>query len=232
MANPLEVELSKLDESAPLCIGTLARLLNAQSKVLLGEFNKRIDELNEKISSQDKIISDQAQEIATLKEENKALRYDIEDTQQYSRRNSIRISGISESADEKPEDINKKIRDLFTQSLNVVVNDTDLCRLHRTGKSKDDGTPRQILVKFTNYSARRRVLKARNKLQRVDKPTRIFINEDLTRQRYQLARKARSLKKDKIFDDTWTHDGKIFIKIHEQINVVTTMEKLMSLVPK
>ena len=47
MANPLEVELSKLDESAPLCIGTLARLLNAQSKVLLGEFNKQIDELNE-----------------------------------------------------------------------------------------------------------------------------------------------------------------------------------------
>ena len=106
-----------------------------------------------------------AQEIATLKEENKALHYDIEDTQQCSRRNSIRISGISESADEKPEDINKKIRDLFTQSLSVVVNDTDLCRLHCTGKSKNDGTPRQILVKCTNYSARRRVLKARNKSQ-------------------------------------------------------------------
>ena len=69
--------------------------------------------------------------------------------------------------------------------------------MHRIGKAKDDG-PRQVLVKFTNYSARRQIMSARKLCKNLTGPYPIHINEDLTRQRSKLAYNARVAKRSKI----------------------------------
>ena len=76
-------------------------------------------------------------------------------------------------------------------------------------------------------------MKARKTLKDLtDRPHRIYVNEDLTRKRAQLARLARTAKNDKKIKDTLVFDGKIFIKLQDDsVNVVTTETKLRELVP-
>jgi hypothetical protein len=47
---------------------------------------------------------------------------------------------------------------------------------------------------------------------------RIFVNDDLSKQRSILAAKARGLKKDDRIGDTWSNDGVIFIKVKHPSN--------------
>ena len=86
-------------------------------------------------------------------------------------------------------------------------------------------------MKFTSYSARRKVMKARSKLKDSRRPFKVYINEDLTQKRAFLAKLARKAKKNKIINDTWVFDGKIFIKqIDDTVAVATNLEKLKTLV--
>ena len=61
------------------------------------------------------------------------LQRDVDDGEQYSRRNSVRISGVGESGEEDTDSIIKNIaRDL---DADITLNDTD--RSHRVGKSRN-----------------------------------------------------------------------------------------------
>ena len=54
-----------------------------------------------------------------------------------------------------------------------------------------------------------------------------FIKDDLTKVRSHLAFEARNRKRDGVIKDTWTFDGKIFIKDHnETITMCSDLSKL------
>ena len=80
----------------------------------------------------------------------------------------------------------------------------DINRVHRSGKK----SPRSILVKFASYRAKDTVVRARKSLDGSD----IYLNDDLTRQRFQLLFQLRQLKKQKRINGVWTHDGTIVVK--------------------
>ena len=90
--NPIEAALKEVDKEAPITIATLAKLLQAQSSHLLGEFNKQL-------AKRDAIIDAQAKEIKALKSQNVALANSLDEQHQYSRRNTIRIDGIPNESD-------------------------------------------------------------------------------------------------------------------------------------
>ena len=76
----------------------------------------------------------------------------IVDTQQYTRRNCLLISGIPESIvkDEQgkliPEDTDKVVIELAKKELGVELKPEDLDRTHRTAKSQNEkGKPRAII---------------------------------------------------------------------------------------
>ena len=85
------------------------------------------------------------------------LRNEQDSLEQYSRRNSLRISGITESEHEDPGQI---CLDLFNDTLELgeedAVSPADIDRVHGVGK-KMDGKTRSILVKFATYRVHRRV---------------------------------------------------------------------------
>ena len=74
----------------------------------------------------------------------------------------------------------------FRNELGITVNDSDIDRVHRVGRG--GLSPPQMIVKFTSYRAKERVVKNRSKLTG---KKGFYINEDLTSYNLDLLRKAR-----------------------------------------
>ena len=150
-------------------------------------------------------------ENAELKQRVVNCEAEIEELQQYGRRNAVRITnGWPETDDENTDELVLKITNKF---MGLDIKPDQISRSHRVGRYNPQGqTPRAILVKFTSYRIRESVYKARKKLRRHKDAREIYINEDLTKMRAQLSAKARRLKADKWILDAWTYDGRIFVK--------------------
>ncbi|KAJ8311252.1 hypothetical protein KUTeg_011209 [Tegillarca granosa] len=145
-------------------------------------------------------------ENAELRTENNTLTERLDDLEQYSRRNAIRISGVPESS---PEDTDALVKQIAS-NMGIELKDDDIDRSHRTGKPRS-GSNRQILVKFSNYHYKHRIMKSRWKLGKSPELKNIYINEDLTKKKEQLFRNARKLYQDKSVNKVWTWDGKVFL---------------------
>jgi hypothetical protein len=74
----------------------------------------------------------------------KSLEKSMDATEQYSRRNSLRISGIPESSDENTDAIILDISHEIGSDLSLP----EIDRTHRVGKRKINGKPRDIITKF------------------------------------------------------------------------------------
>lgn len=140
----------------------------------------------------------------------------IDELEQYGRRNALRIT--NEWPEREDESTDNLVLKLANDLLGVELQESDISRSHRVGPSQAR-KPRSVLVKFTSYRARERVYRARMKLK--TSREKIFINEDLTKKRGQLAYNARQLKKDQQIQDTWTYDCRVFVKNNKgEIRVV------------
>ena len=126
-SNFLQETLATLDREAPLTVDVLATLMQAQSDFLIAAFNKQL-------SQRDTIINQQRHEIKQLKEENTELRAELDELQQYSRRNSVRISGIPEASNERPQELYNTVTKLLAEDMKVDLIDRDFCRMHRIGQ--------------------------------------------------------------------------------------------------
>jgi hypothetical protein len=218
--------------SDPAVLETIACAVAA--KVTLG-LRKEIESLKEELQQKDR-------EIESLKEA-------VDSLEQYSRRNCIRIGPIPEEQEENVLDIVKHV----AESAGVNLPDGAIDRAHRVGKKPTEGQThnRSIIVKFTSYEHKATLMKARKNLKTVDgsvlfqdrrwpalpppagaRPAKhkIYINDDLTKERAKVAAKARTLKKDKLIDDTWVRDGAVHVKRNDSKFVFTTMRVLNSFV--
>ena len=97
-------------------------------------------------------------------------------------------------------------------------------------------TPRPILVKFSNRRTKSKIMENRKNLK--DKAFvdanghkfRIYIQDDLTRRRANLAYLARQLKNSQQISDTWIAYGKVQIKDnHGHIKTINSQEDISKL---
>ncbi|XP_070200949.1 uncharacterized protein [Littorina saxatilis] len=182
---------------------------------------QQIEELKETVASKDREIAD--------------LHTRVDELEQYSRRNCVRISGIPAADNENTDEVTKKLG----AALGVTITTEMIDRSHRVGR------PDQIIVKFTSYRHKRLLMGVRRHLKNKTAPTMgfsppvsaaeaaarsaprgVFVNDDLTRQRARLAAEARRLKQERRIEDTWVRDGEIFIKKNEKITKVFNEEEL------
>lgn len=145
-------------------------------------------------------------EIGALNQANEKFKCDIAQLtaelnvlEQYSRRNCLRVFGIGEQSN---KDTDTLIMKLTSEKLGVDLSTSDIDRSHRIGRPDSKGN-RPIIVKFTNYSARSSVIKARRKL----KSTGIVIQEDLTARNRELLKQTSAHPK---VSSAWSLDGRIF----------------------
>lgn len=99
--------------------------------------------------------------------------------------------------------------------LNIDLDLRDIDRSHRVGRVNRDSDaevnprPREIIVKLKSHGARLSFLRGRKTLR--ENREKIFINEDLTKTRKNLAYECRKLKRDRKILNTWVYDGNVFV---------------------
>lgn len=142
-------------------------------------------------------------EIAALKNENDTLKKQcctkIDTLEQYSRRNNIRVFGVSESENENIEDI---VSDIVANKMNINLPPNYIERCHRVGKKS--GKPRPIIINFLSYKYKREVFFAKSKL----KGTKLIIKEDLTALRFAAMKDLSARFGAK---SVWSRDGEVFL---------------------
>lgn len=170
-------------------------------------FHRKIDDLEEANGQLKEAVTMLNQRVEELNRKVEKLEIGKDESEQYSRRNSIRISGL---ASVQNEDTDKLVLEIAT-AIKADITLSDIDRSHRVGKPGQSNN-RDLLIKFATYRARDKFIRARRNLKDHDRFGRIFINEDLTKRKSDLLYKARQLKKRNAVNQAWSWDGRIFVK--------------------
>ena len=195
-------------------------------KSLIIKVEKENAALEADLSVARKRIDEQEEELAEL--------YTLQDKlEQYTRKQSLEICGIPDSAYSSTEEAVLQL----AEPQDVPLSPGDI-NISHTIKRKGAGT---ILVKFQNHKAKSKLYKARTKLKNIRLPDvfpnastatrvaagqgRIFINENLTTYRRDLLRKANDKRKDGLVISAWSLDGKIFVKTSPSGTPIRIYEK-------
>ena len=191
----------------------------------MNELRHEVAELRSIIIAKDKQISDLTKQVEALEDKTEEL--------EYSRRNSLRISGIPER---EGEDVLQETLRVVNSTLLPPLTVEEIDRVHRVGPRLPDKT-RQILIKLATYRTRRRVFTARRGqfTQPAPGPSTtptthpVFVNDDLTKTRSHLLYEYRKAKKNGKIKETWSIDGNILIRDNasrmSQIKNIRDLEK-------
>ncbi|XP_070182784.1 uncharacterized protein [Littorina saxatilis] len=210
-------------------------LSKAVASQVIAEFRKELGDLKTEVAHYRAEVEKRDSEIVQLREK-------MDDLEQYSRRNCIRINNIPEMDKEDTDIVVKAVG----KSVGVDLTDAMIDRSHRVGRRPGPGETynRAIICKFTSFRFKLSLMRNKKNLSQTD-PRKIFpdrawpaartptpkhfINDDLTQARSELAAKARQLKREKKLEDTWVRDGVVFAKQGSAVSRVTTMRGLLAL---
>ena len=199
------------------------------------------------ITSQNKQITDQKAQIKSVEKQLdstvvkcQSLEADLNDLQQYGRRNSLRLNNFPtkgtpsefELTDQVCHFINSSVFKLDMLHVGDIsetgchIRPDDIERCHPIGPQNS----KQVLVKFCRYHTKTRVLKQRRNLK--NNPDRVFIVEDLTRFNHEIVLDLMHAKTHNRLHSFWTSDGKILVKLSEsdRPRQVKTREAVAALV--
>ena len=193
------------------------RVADAVSKLL-------IMPLREELRQRDQKISELEKQVTTLENRVVSLEDELDNQEQYSRRNNLRI--WSDSLEENAAENTDQIVLNHANKLGVVIAASDIDRSHRVGR-RTPGKPRPIIVKMSSYRARCDLYSARKRVKDV------FISEDLTKARTQLLYAARKAKADGYIKQTWTTDGKVKVRLQDDtVILVKNLHNLQTVLNK
>lgn len=140
------------------------------------------------------------------------LRYKHDKLEQYTRRESIRLVGISEEADETTEALQQKIVKVAADA-GVEMSTSDISVCHRLGNKAPDQLqqgrspkPRPIVCKFVSRASKIKLMAAKKNLKDKSEYKRVFINDNLTAMR---AKMLAVVKESPNVESSFTKDGKI-----------------------
>lgn len=149
--------------------------------------------------------------ILNLEENNIKMSSTLDQYEQYTRKNSIRINGISE---QRSENILEVVSNLLLEKLNISISPYCIDNCHRViNKKYSDSAhkksryPPPVIVKFTSHMVKEKVFN--NK--KLFKGSGISVAEDLTAARYKLYRAAAQKFGVK---HVWTRNGNVFAEDH------------------
>ena len=151
-------------------------------------------------------------------EESKKLSEELDDLEQYTRKDSLEIHGVPANAYTSTEEVFLKLG----EALHVPIKAEDIEISH---KLKARNSP--IIAKFVSHKVKSNLYKERVKLKNLKVsdlfPTtsyassiggenRLFLNENLTAYRRSILKRANDMRKEGLLLSVWTMDGKVFVK--------------------
>jgi len=160
----------------------------------------------------------------------KQLKDNINDMEQYTRRECLEIRGIPQQDGEDTNEIVRKVGDL----VDIDVKTEDISISHRlqarTNRASKQPKEPSIIVKFARRDVREALYKARSKLR--SKSTedlgfarytsqKIFIAESLTSRNHQLFNECLKKRNECHYKFIWTNQGKILLRRDVNSPVIT-----------
>lgn len=146
----------------------------------------------------------------------------LDSLEQYSRRNSIRVSGpMNLALPLTTESVIKLLNENI--NLNTPVDATEIDRAHLIGPKESENRP--LLIKFATYASKARVLREKKQLYGGG-PGGLFISEDLTKVRVELLYHCRQAKKKKAIHGCWTYDGNVLVEARDKIFRIQCLKDL------
>ena len=162
-------------------------------------------------------------DVKKLSEENYILEVQQDESNQYSRRDTLEVAGIPAVVNDDPAKLIVEMADL----MNIRLSEEDISVAHRlppTKKTKD-----RLIVKFVRRSKRDEIYKKKGKLRMKrakDLPTvgaqleasstnytsQIHVNESLTPYRKKLFGRILDFKRSNNYKYLWTVNGKIMLR--------------------
>lgn len=185
---------------------TLVKILNL---IISKQFKADLEVLKNEINSKDAIIDVMKNEIQELKSKVQELETNIDNAEQYERRDTVIISGPVLPPESRPENTVDVVKGVIRDHLKINLNDSEISVAHRIGPVNSQ-RPRPIIMKLVNRSMKYDLVGACVQL----KPG-LYINESLTPKRLNIFKKVLHIRKehqDK-FQQCHTKDGKIIIKL-------------------
>ena len=174
----------------------LVQLIEASTRKLseqLAASNAKVDVLTADVIDSRNQVKELSARLDRAKYEIRAMRIELDDLQQYGRRRSIRIEGLEYKNGETEDELFTKIKTSLAE-VSVPIEKSDVIRFHRSSKPKvnrDKVLCAQTIVKFGRWAPRKQAHYANKRARTSGKSFRI--HHDLTKRRYELLKKARSL---------------------------------------
>lgn len=225
--NGTQITLQKKIQDALLSEEVISTIVQAVSKAILENVTNEVYKaINFDLQMESEKVVALETKVKLIENQLSTYQSALEDHEQYSRRNCLRIHGVVEKDNEKTDDI---VIGIIREKLHVDIRPEDLDRSHRiplraydrdrrlrngrdVANDEPTHTPNPIIVKFARYNTRHQVYIARQKL----KGSNVYIHEDLTRERNKLVYQARTHDKVK---KVWTNDGRISVLTRDEKKV-------------
>ena len=140
--------------------------------------------------------------IKELKEMLHSMNERLNDLEQYTRRNNIRIYGLNDrDKDESAQETTYAVLNFLREKLEIGLKPGDIDIAHRIGRFQSNWN-RIVICCFVSRTQRNEVMKKRSAL----KGTQFVIKEDLTRRNAKLLEKTSELEN---VQSVWSDQGKI-----------------------
>ena len=147
------------------------------------------------------------------------MKQDLNNLEQYSRRECLEIRGIPVLPGEKTNEIVRKVGEV----IGVPIESSDISTSHRLPANRNNSrnTEPAIIAKFIRRDIRDQLYKARKNLRQITTrdigilrtaERKIYIAESLTQANKKLFNKCLEFKKQQHYKFIWTVYGKIFLR--------------------
>jgi len=215
---------------------TMKSILSEMKDSLLESVSHRIDILEGKLFDMDEETDKLTNRIQTLEKEIEAVKEErqqvaryaddmqyrldksLNETEQYSRLNNIRVRGVEDTnSKETPEETTLKIIDFIEQKMKIEIDSTEIDIAHRL-KKRVRGN-RGIIVRFTSRMLRDDVMRSKKML----KGTGVYLHDELTTLNQAVYDSARLKKRDEV-KDVWVRGGNILYRSHTDVVKMVTYD--------
>lgn len=175
--------------------------------------------LDKFMDEQKSIINKLIEENSKLKLENSRLGTRVDITEQYLRRNNIRVYGVPEN---NTVSLNNNIMEIFNKHLNLNLTQDCIENCYRVGNESKTAKPRAVLVKFSTYQNKKMVYQNKAKL----KSSGISVKEDLTSARIKIFIYACEKFH---YRNVWSNDGLIYAKVKDKLVKLRDIDEIDNL---
>ncbi|CAG9568061.1 unnamed protein product [Danaus chrysippus] len=201
---------------------TSFRLELARINENMVEFHKMVDNIEERVTSvEEKFSSSGVSKDENLHDIIIQLKANINDREQNSLLNDVQITGVAERSGENVIHLTQAM----ANKLGMALDSRDIVSAERVGprrlltSSEEHSRPRPVIVRLARRSLRDDIIKAARVRRGTDttgvtdgNPTRVYINEHLTRVNRLLFYKAREEGKRHGWRFVWTREGRIHMR--------------------